>query len=132
MPTTAKPAAPKKKMMRNGKLLMATSTVLPSCKKSPYAAPQDYGAITEMKPSNAAILRQLEKPSRYPAERVCRKYYFPHAMPPEYYCFTDNETYRKERHHTIQQQFTPISFRNLAEDEQTLGTGHCLPGEEAA
>ena len=93
---------------------------------------QNYGAITEMKPTNAALLHQLDSPSRYPAERICRKYYFPHGMPPEYHSFTDREDYRREKHHTIDQQFTPALFRQLVEDEKALGTGHGIPGEEAA
>ena len=91
---------------------------------------QNYGAITEMSPTNAAMLRQLDRPSSYPAERVCRKFHFPHGMPAEYHSFTSREDYRREKGHTIDQSLSLAVFREIVKAEQARGTGHALPNPE--
>ena len=53
---------------------------------------------------------------------------FPQGMPPEYHSFTDREDYRREEGHTIEQWYSPSSWREVAAEEQELGTGHALPG----
>jgi hypothetical protein len=71
-----------------------------------------YGTETEMQPTNAALLRQFDRPAPYPAERIVRKYCFPQGMPPEYYSFTSREDYRREKHHTIEQ---PLAARGFSQ-----------------
>jgi hypothetical protein len=85
------------------------------------------GTHTEMRPSNDAILRQLDRKSPYPPEEIYRKFEFPQGMPPEYHCFTDREDYRRERGHTIEQWISSDNWRELAAREEALGTGHALP-----
>jgi hypothetical protein len=85
------------------------------------------GTLTEMTPSNDAILRQLDRKSPYPPEEIYRKFEFPQGIPPEYHCFTDREDYRRERGHTIEQWFSPDGWREIARREEALGTGHALP-----
>ncbi len=85
------------------------------------------GTLTEMTPSNDTILRQLDRKSPYPTEQVHRYFEFPQGMPPEYHCFTDREDYRREKRHTIEQWFSPADWRELADREEKLGTGHALP-----
>jgi hypothetical protein len=85
------------------------------------------GTLTEMKPSNDAILRQLDRKSPYPPEEIYRKFEFPQGIPPEYHCFTDREDYRREKGHTIEQWFSPDNWRELAGREEKLETGHALP-----
>jgi hypothetical protein len=89
-----------------------------------------YGAETEMQPTNAALLRQLDRPTPYPAEQVCRKYYFPQGIPSEYHSFTSREDYRREKHHTIEQTLAPADWRELVQAERALGTGHALLNPE--
>jgi hypothetical protein len=89
-----------------------------------------YGAETEMKPANAALLHQLDRPSPYPAERVCRKFYFPQGIPSEYYSFTSREDYRREKGHTIDQILPVPQWREIVKAEQSLGLGHALPNPE--
>ena len=86
------------------------------------------GTLTVMRPSNQAILRQLDRKSPYPVEEIYRMFEFPQGMPPEYHSFTDREDYRREEGHTIEQWYSPSSWREVAAEEQELGTGDALPG----
>ena len=83
--------------------------------------------VTTMSPSNAELIRELDR-ELYPPEQVCRQFDFPNGMPAEYYPFTANEEYRREKDHTIDQQLSIDIWREIAEEEQELGTGHAVPG----
>ena len=85
------------------------------------------GTFTEMRPSNDAILRQLDRKSPYPPEEIYRKFEFPQGIPPEYHCFTDREDYRREKGHTIEQWISLENWREIVAREEALGTGHALP-----
>ncbi len=85
--------------------------------------------VTTMSPSNAELLRELDR-ELYPPEQVCRQFDFPSGMPPEYHGFTDNEEYRRERNHTMDQQLSTDIWREIVEEEQELGTGHAVPGRD--
>jgi hypothetical protein len=84
--------------------------------------------LTFMKPSNQALLRQLDRPSPFPPRKVVRKFHFPQGMPPEYYAFTDRQDYRREKGHTIEQPFAIETWRKTVAEEQRLATGHAVPG----
>jgi hypothetical protein len=89
-----------------------------------------YGATeTIMSPSNAELMWELDR-ELYPPEQVCRQFHFPNGIPPEYYSFTDNDEYRREKGHTIDQQLSIDIWREIAEEEQELGTGHAVPGRD--
>ena len=75
---------------------------------------------------NQFILEYLDIKHTYQPEQVVRKYHFVQGIPPEYHYFTDNEAYRKERHHTIEQTLTVEEFRLLAAAEEKWNTGHFL------
>jgi hypothetical protein len=90
------------------------------------------GTLTDMRPSNDAMLRQLDRPSPYPPEDVYRKFVFPQGMPPEYYSFTDREDYRQEEGHIIEQWFSPDDWREIARREEALDTGHAVTRRKSA
>jgi hypothetical protein len=77
-----------------------------------------------------AAYNGYDRPTPYPAEQVCRKYYFPQGIPSEYHSFTSREDYRREKHHTIEQTLAPADWRELVQAEQALGTGHALLNPE--
>jgi hypothetical protein len=84
------------------------------------------GTLTDMRPSNDTMLRQLDRQSPFPPEDVYRKFVFPQGMPAEYYSFTDREDYRQEKGHIIEQSFSPGDWREIARREEELGTGHAV------
>jgi hypothetical protein len=85
-----------------------------------------HGVEMAMNPTNAALLRDLEFPTPYPAEKVVRNYYFPRGVPEEYYALTSREGYRLRENHTIEHTLAVCDWRELIEAERALGTGHCL------
>jgi hypothetical protein len=87
------------------------------------------GAVTQMLPSNRALLRAAEN-AVHPPEQVCRKFEFPHGMPPEYDGFPGAEKYRHEKRHTIEQWIAMDLWRDMAAEEDDLATGHAIPGPE--
>ena len=87
----------------------------------------DGETTTVKSPSNSGLLRQLERHPHSP-RRVCRKFTFPDGIPPEYYSFTDNEAYRREKGHTIEQLVSIEIWRDIVRQEAELGTGHAVPG----
>jgi hypothetical protein len=86
-----------------------------------------YGTHTRMTPSNQTLLRQLDRPSPFPPQQVCRKFYFPQGMPAEYHSFTDREDYWREKGHTIEQPLSLDTWREIAAEEKRLATGHAIP-----
>jgi hypothetical protein len=82
---------------------------------------------TSMSPSNAELARELDR-ELYPAEQICRQFHFPDGIPPEYYSFTDNEEYRREKDHTIDQMLSCDIWCEIADEEEELGTGHAVLG----
>jgi hypothetical protein len=88
------------------------------------------GTVTEMSPSNQALLREADR-ALHPPEQVYRDFYFPQGMPPEYDTFPGGEGYRHEKRHTIEHMVPIDTWREMVAEESDLDTGHAVPGPDA-
>jgi hypothetical protein len=75
------------------------------------------GAIVRLTPSNEGLLREAERPSPFPAQNVCREFYFPNGVPEDYPPVSSYETYRNEKRNIVEQVFTFEAWRALTAEE---------------
>jgi hypothetical protein len=90
---------------------------------------KDGAAVTQMSPSNAALLHETER-AVHPPEQVCRFFDFPDGVPPEYYAFTGPEHHHGEKRHILD-HILPVSvWRATVAQEQKLASPHALPSPD--
>ena len=68
---------------------------------------KDGAAVTQISPSNAALLHETER-AVHPPEQVCRYFDFVDGVPPEYHAFTGPEHHRGEKRYIVE-HLIPVS-----------------------